>query len=171
MEAGKPDLTATLIFGLTLSTAIGCGLMSGVFFTFSAFVMTALARLPSSQGIAAMQSINVAIINPLFMVVFMGTAASCAVLLVFTLSHWQRPEAVFLLAGCLLYLAGAIAVTMAFNVPRNDMLGAINPAAPEASAAWSNFVKGWTAWNHVRTIASVAATVSFLLALNKSSTG
>jgi len=51
-------LKQNLIFILTLVSALGCGLIAGVFFAFSAFVMKALARLPPAQGIAAMQSIN-----------------------------------------------------------------------------------------------------------------
>ncbi len=47
-----------LLFALTFVSALGCGLMAGVFFAFSAFVMHALARLPPAQGIAAMQSIG-----------------------------------------------------------------------------------------------------------------
>jgi uncharacterized membrane protein len=53
------------IFAVTLFTALGCGLMAGFFFAFSAFVMKALARHSAAEGIAAMQSINVAVINPL----------------------------------------------------------------------------------------------------------
>jgi len=45
-----------LLFALTLFVALGCGLIAGVFFAFSAFVMKALARLSSAEGIAAMQS-------------------------------------------------------------------------------------------------------------------
>ena len=47
------------LFALTLFAALGCGLIAGVFFAFSTFVMKALARLPSGEGMAAMQSINV----------------------------------------------------------------------------------------------------------------
>ncbi|MGH7600945.1 MAG: hypothetical protein ACREOI_31695, partial [bacterium] len=61
-----------LLFVLTLFAALGCGLIAGVFFAFSAFVMKALSRLPPSEGIAAMQSINVAVINPVFLTVFLG---------------------------------------------------------------------------------------------------
>jgi hypothetical protein len=50
-----------LLFPLTLAAALGCGLMAGLFFAFSVAVMKALARLPSAEGIDAMQSINVAI--------------------------------------------------------------------------------------------------------------
>jgi uncharacterized membrane protein len=68
------------IFLVTLASALGYGLIAGVFFAFSSFVMKALARLSPAQGVAAMQSINVAVINPWFLTVFLGTAAACVVL-------------------------------------------------------------------------------------------
>ena len=55
------------LFVLTLFAALGCGVVAGVFFAFSTFVMRALARLPARQGIAAMQAINVAAVTPAFM--------------------------------------------------------------------------------------------------------
>ncbi len=64
----------SLLFVLTLVTAFGSGLIGGLFFAFSISVLKALARLPSAEGIAAMQSINIAIINPPFLSVFLGTA-------------------------------------------------------------------------------------------------
>ena len=66
---------------LTFATALGCGLVAGVFFTFSTFVMPALGRLPAPQGIAAMQSINVAAITPSFMAALFGTGLACAILI------------------------------------------------------------------------------------------
>src|SRR5229473_1524614 len=93
-------------FALTLLSALGCGLMAGVFFAFSAFVMKALARLPAAQGIAAMQSINVTVINTLFMTAFLGTAAACVLLAVSALVSWHTRGAAYLLAGSLLYLLG-----------------------------------------------------------------
>ena len=50
------------LFALTLFSALGCGLVAGIFFAFSTFVMKALTHLLPGQGIAAMQSINVAVI-------------------------------------------------------------------------------------------------------------
>jgi uncharacterized membrane protein len=52
-------MTGGIVFALTFLAALGGGLMTGLFFVFSAFMMTALARLPAGQGMAAMQSINV----------------------------------------------------------------------------------------------------------------
>src|SRR5712692_11267617 len=101
-----------VLFGLVLFSALGCGLIAGVFFAFSAFVMKALARLPAPQGIAAMQSINVTVITPSFMAAFLGTAAACVVLVGAALRSWTSPGAAFLLAGSLFYLVGTLLVTM-----------------------------------------------------------
>jgi uncharacterized membrane protein len=156
-----------LLFALTFVSALGCGLMAGVFFAFSAFVMNALARLPPAQGIAAMQSINVAVINPLFMAVFLGTAAACALLAVASLLRWHKPGASYLLAGGLLYLAGTFLVTIVCNVPRNDALAAVDPASADGASRWAGYIASWTAWNHVRTAAALAAAVSHTIALGR----
>jgi uncharacterized membrane protein len=147
------------LIALTLVTALGCGLVAGVFFAFSTFVMKALARLSAAQGIAAMQSINVAVITPLFMAAFLGTAAACALLAVSSLLSWRKPGAGYLLAGSLLYLIGVFLVTIVFNVPRNNALAAVDPASADGAGLWAGYLSSWTAWNHVRTAAALAAAV------------
>jgi uncharacterized membrane protein len=154
-----------LLFLLTLFAALGSGLIAGAFFAFSSFVMKALSRLPASEGMAAMQSINVVVLNPLFLGVFVGTAAACGVGLVFSFLHWNEPGVVYLLAGSLLYLIGTFLVTMVFNVPLNDALAAVAPSAAEAKELWAGYLDRWTVWNHVRTIAALAAAASFTNAL------
>ena len=145
------------ILGLTLFSALGAGLMGGVFFAFSTSIMRALSRLPAAQGIAAMQSINIAVINPLFMAALFGTAAICAALTVWSLKIWDRPGAGYLLAGGLLYLGGAILVTVFFNVPLNDALARLDPAGGDGAVFWNGYLNTWTAWNHLRTAASLLA--------------
>jgi uncharacterized membrane protein len=154
-----------VLFALTLVSAIGCGLVGGAFFAFSTFVMNALASLPAAQGIAAMQLINVTVINPLCGAVFLGTAAACVLLAVSSLLRWREPGAAYILAGSLLYLIGVILVTGLFNVPRNDALAAVAPASAEGASLWADYLSGWTAWNHVRTIASLAAAALLTIAL------
>ena len=122
-----------LHFALTLFAALGCGLMAGLFFAFSVSVMAALARRPPAEGIAAMQAINVVILNPLFFAVFFGTAVACVILVISLLIRWPQPSATYLLAGSLLYLIGAILVTITFNVPRNNALAAVDPASAEGA--------------------------------------
>ena len=150
---------------LTLLAALGCGLMAGVFFAFSNFIMKALARIPQGEGIAAMQSINRAVINPWFMLVFLGTAAASLALAVMAVPRWQQPGAVCLLAGGALYFVGTFLVTLAFNVPRNNELATLGRADPKGAAAWPRYLSGWTAWNHVRTICALAAAALLSLAL------
>ncbi|MDX2213812.1 MAG: DUF1772 domain-containing protein [Oculatellaceae cyanobacterium bins.114] len=153
------------LFALKLSAILGCGLVAGVFFAFSTFVMQALAQQPPAQGIAAMQSINITVINPLFMTAFMGTALVCLVLAIASLFKWHQPSAVYLLVGSLLYLVGTFLVTIAFNVPLNDALAIANPNSPEGVSLWSTYLTNWTFWNHIRTVAAIAATVTFTLAI------
>ncbi|WP_257446829.1 anthrone oxygenase family protein [Archangium lipolyticum] len=153
------------LYALTFFSALGSGLMAGLFFAFSTFVMKALARLPPAQGIAAMQSINATIIRPSFLAVFLGTAVASLVLGVSALLSWERPGARYLLLGGALYLLGVIGVTGVFNVPRNDALAAVDPAQANAASLWASYVSEWTAWNHVRTAAALGATASFILAL------
>jgi uncharacterized membrane protein len=69
-----------LRFALILFTAIASGLVAGIFFAFSTFVMSALAHRPTAEGIAAMQEINITVINPWFMTAFLGTAVACLAL-------------------------------------------------------------------------------------------
>jgi len=154
-----------LIFALTFASALGSGVIAGVFFAFSAFVMKALARLAPAQGIAAMQSINVVVLNPFFFAVFFGTAAGCLGLVVCSLIRWQKLGAFYLLAASLLYLVGTILVTIIFNVPRNNALAAVDPTSAEGAKLWADYVNTWTAWNHVRTVAAFGAAAAFIAAL------
>src|SRR5688572_18597625 len=102
---------------VTFASALGAGLVGGVFLAFSSFVMGALARLSAPHGIAAMQSINIVVINPVFLGVMFGTGAACIGLITAALLRWPAPGAAYLLAGGVIYLAGCILVTMFCNVP------------------------------------------------------
>lgn len=150
---------------LTLSSALGCGLAAGFFFAFSICVMKALGRLPPPQGIAAMQSINVVVINPWFLTAFFGTALACVLMIVSSLLRWDDQRASYWLVGGALYLVGTILVTMLFNVPRNNALAALEPSSSEAAMLWAAYLSTWTAWNHVRTIAALVAAALFTIAL------
>jgi uncharacterized membrane protein len=152
-----------LTFTITLVAALGCGLMAGLFFAFSVAVMKALGRLPSAEGIGAMQSINVAIINPLFLVVFFGTAAACVLVMIASLLRWHDPGTIYLLIGGALYLVGTFFVTLVFNVPKNNALASVAPA--QGASLWTDYLSKWTAWNHVRAAAALAAAASLTIGL------
>lgn len=149
---------------LILAAAIGSGLVAGVFLAFSSFVMQALARLPAPAGIAAMQAINVTVINPLFLGIFFGAALASGGLIVATLLA-ATPSAT-LLAGGLLYLIGTFGVTIAGNVPLNERLARLDAASPAAAAFWRDYLRRWTRWNHLRTAMATLAAIAFICALH-----
>ena len=156
---------ADWIIGLTYVSALGSGLIAGIFFAFSTFVMAALARLPATQGIVAMQSINSTILRTLFSFVFIGTAFASIILGGGSLLRLSTPGAWYLLIGSLLYLVGAFLATILFNVPLNDALAAVAPDSAKGAEVWQCYLSSWVAWNHVRTIASLASMAAFILAL------
>ena len=151
--------------GLLWCSAIGCGLMAGVYFAFSTFVMTALARTGPGPGMAAMNAISVEIVRSLFMPLFVGTTLTSAALVVTACFRLGDPGAVAILAGGVIYVLGMSVATMVFNVPLNDALAAADASSAEGAALWARYLGDWTLWNHVRTVASVAAAVLFTMAL------
>src|SRR5262249_47993416 len=149
---GRCRMRQVLTSGLLWFSAIGCGLLAGVYFAFSTFIMTALGRIDQSAGITAMNAINVDIVRSLFMAFFLGTAVSSAALVAIGLLRWSEPGAGLMIAGGSLYVIGMLVVTMAFNVPLNDALAAAQPSTPGAASVWAAYLRDWTFWNHVRTL-------------------
>jgi uncharacterized membrane protein len=152
---------------LTLATALGCGLSAGVFFAFSAFVMDGLARAEAPAGIAAMQWINRRAPTPAFLLVWLGTGALCLVLAVWTVLAGGDRRAVLVTAAAALYAGGSIAVTFARNVPMNDALERMDARDAATARYWRAYVRRWTAWNHVRAAASLAAAALLTITLSE----
>lgn len=150
-----------LTFAL-VAAAIGSGLVAGIFFAFSTFIMTAFSRIPPEQGIAAMNSINVTIVRSPFMLVFIPTAILSVLIAVLAVIDWRGSAGIWMLAGAGLYVIASFISTIVFNVPMNDALSA--NGAQDASV-WNTYLKDWTWWNHVRTIASLLSAVAFVRAL------
>jgi len=144
---------------------LGSALVGGIFFAFSSFLMKSLARLPTAEGIGAMQSINVVVLNASFLGVFMGTVALSLGAGGLAFVGWGRPFAPFFLGGALFYLVGTFLVTGLGNVPLNDQLAAVTAAEPAARDVWEHYLSRWTMWNHVRTAAAMVAALLYSLGL------
>lgn len=155
----------SLLAVLTWISTLGAALIAGTFFSFSTFVMTALARRPVPEGVAAMQAVNVVVVQSPFIAVFVGTAATSVFLVLMAILKMEDPRAIWWLAGGALYVVGTFLLTIRRNVPLNDALAACDPARPESASVWKRYLADWTWWNHVRTTASLAATAAYILAL------
>ena len=156
-----------LLYFLTYTSALGAGLLAGVFFAFSAFIMRSLDKLPAEQGMSAMQSINSTILQSSFMLVFMGTTALSVVLGIASFVKLGKPSALYVIAGSLLIFVGVFLVTAIFNVPLNDTLAAAASGSSQGAQAWREYLDSWVPWNHVRTIASIGALISFIIAIRR----
>ncbi|MFF5261245.1 DUF1772 domain-containing protein [Actinomadura viridis] len=132
------------------------GGMAGIFFAFSNSVMPGLNAIKAEQAIAAMQSMNQKILNPLFMLHFMGAPLFAALAGGALLLVGQRSAAVLFFVAAGLYVLGAFLPTVVVNVPMNNALdGAGVPAgAAEAARIWAGHAPRWTAWNNLRAVAS-----------------
>ena len=156
---------SSTIFILTLAVVLGSGIVAGIFYAFSSFIMGALGRLPPHEGIAAMQSINIVVINPVFFLAFFGTALLSLILGGYAVMNWGAAGAGLLFFGALFYLAGCILVTVIFNVPLNNRLAKVESASPQGAEVWQHYLVAWTRWNTVRTVAPSISLVLFVLAM------
>ena len=158
---------AVLLTVLVLLSLLGSGLMAGLFFAFSVAIMPALGTEPGPAAMAAMQRINVVIVRPLFLAVFVGTAlVSLAASLVSLLDAGAATT--WTLIGTASYLVTSIGLTAGYHVPRNNRLVAGDPTTSEGLALWETYLREWTRWNHLRAAGCLLATASFAIALRVS---
>ena len=149
---------------LTVAAAVGAGVMGGVFFAFSVFVMAALDRLPPAQAVAAMRAINVTVITPLFMLGFVGTALLCVAVVVVAATGGFTGSVGLGVAGAVTYLIGTFGLTAAYNVPRNNRLEQYGDSS-QGVEYWPIYRREWTRANHVRTAAGIGAALLLTLAV------
>jgi uncharacterized membrane protein len=157
-------VTLTVVAALAGATALGAGLVAGVFFAFSGFVMRGLRDAPAASGLAVMQAINRAALRAPLMVTLFGTVlaglATCILIAVTGAGHalWWA------VGGEAVYLVGVVAVTAGFHVPRNNALAELDGGDPSALDRWRGIAREWTRGNHVRTAAGAVAAVLFGIA-------
>jgi uncharacterized membrane protein len=124
------------------------GLLAGIYLAYAVSVMPALRRLDDATFTRMMNTINVVIVNPLFVLVFIGAPVSAVAVL-----FWQRDA--LTLSGALLGLV-TLLVTVVRNIPLNDALA--------AGRTRQAFEGPWVRWNVVRTGSGIASLTCLLLA-------
>lgn len=156
----------TIVF---LLAALATALMAGLFYNWTTAITTGLHKLPDREYISAMQSFNRTIQNPLFFLSFFGAALllplSCYL-------HYKTSGSMqfyLLLAAAVLYSAGVMAVTIAGNIPLNNMLDKFdlaNASAEKTTAMRQAFENKWNNLNTIRTVTSFISLLLVLLSLN-----
>lgn len=146
-------MSENLIPVLLWFSAIGSGVMAGIYFAFSVSIMSSFAAISEPSGIAATQPINQIILRSGFMPLFFATPLVSAALVVLAIATWEAPGSVAMCAGGLIYIVGMFVCTMACNVPLNNLLERVAPENPESGELWQRYLRDWTRWNHLRTIA------------------
>jgi uncharacterized membrane protein len=154
----------TIILVITATTA---ALMAGLFYAYSCSVNLGLGRLSDPEYIAAMQSINKSIQNPIFFTTFFGAL----LLLPFsTYLFYSQPVSMrflCLLTATIVYLIGVFGVTILGNVPLNEALDVFNlqsASIEEIARQRAKFEGPWNKLNLVRTLASTFVIILVVIA-------
>jgi uncharacterized membrane protein len=151
---------------LIITTTI-TGLMAGLFYAWSISVTPGIGRLGDKEYLASFQAMNRAIVNPVFLICFLGAAV---LLPVCTFMEYAQPISNrfwFLLGATICYVGGVIVLTFAGNMPLNIALDRFNIAAASSeqmAALRAQFENRWNTLNHIRSIAATAALVLAILA-------
>ena len=146
-------------------TVLLTGLVAGLFYSYACSVTGALAKLPDREYIMTFQSINTAVLNGWFFASFMGS------LIFLPLATWLsyrsgfEPSFWLLLSAAALYAIGVFGVTMFGNVPLNNMIARFDLNTATAEDILSLRERFETPWNILNVIRTVAAVLSFLLAV------
>ncbi len=148
------ELLETLRSEVLLAATVAAGLQAGTYYAWATGVMPGLSRGDDRTFVATMQNINVAIVNPAFMVSFLGAPllAGAAIL---TSSSSGRP---WVIAGTAFAL-GTIAITAGGNIPLNNALDSAGSVEriTDLAAVRGDFESRWVSWNIARALTSTAS--------------
>ena len=151
-------LDSIVSLALTVA-ALGAGLMAGVYFAFSAFIMRAFDRLGAARAADAMNAINEVILRSWFMALFYGSTLLYAILAAVAVFAGDLAGRQVLFAAGAVYVVGMFVCTVVFNVPLNDRLAESVNEDSTIGETWAQYLKYWTRWNHLRTLCSLAALI------------
>ena len=148
-------MSTAFVIILLWTAALSSGIMAGVYFAFSGFIMKAFGKIEIVQSVAAMNSINEVILRSMFMPVFFGSSIISFLLVIVAFINWGEAGAGLALIAGMVYFAGMFACTIVFNVPLNNALARLGPDSDNAQQIWSHYLATWTKWNHLRTVSSL----------------
>lgn len=152
-------MSSSIVTAFLWAAALGSGLIAGVYFAFSGFIMQAFDKMNTTQSIAAMNAINETILRSWFMPLFFGSSIISLCLIIVAFVHWGEAGTELTLIAGLVYFIGMFVCTVVFNVPLNNSLATTDPDSDNAHQVWSRYLNTWTKWNHLRTLSSLVTCV------------
>lgn len=147
-------LTLTIIAALI--TTVQLAGIYGLFFTYSNSVIPGLDAIDPEQAVRAMRSINIKIVNPLFMLHFLVTLITGAATGLLLVAQSETTPAIFFLAATGVYLI-VFLITGSQNIPLNNALE--KNTSTDYRQVWAEFSPKWLRLNHVRTVLCMVSVV------------
>ena len=148
---------------MTIASIVGAaavlltGISAGVFFTYQNSVLPGLATLDDRAFAKAMNAMNRAILNPAFMLFFIGSMVALAAAAIVGFVTGGGLGAWLYAAAAVVYQVGVIFVTGGVNVPLNNALAKDSDRRA--------FEARWVRWNTVRTLSAIVAFAVAIAAL------
>src|SRR6056297_2855658 len=147
------------------STILLTGLSAGLFYAWQVSVIPGTKLVQDSTYIEAKQKINKAIINPLFMLIFLGPLF---MQILSVILYWNTAVPYWLILGAtVLYAAGTVIVTGLGNVPLNealDTVGLNDLSAGQISTERHGYERRWNRLHAIRTVFAVLSFMVLLIA-------
>jgi uncharacterized membrane protein len=130
-----------------VAALVAAGLVAGLFYAYACSVLPGLGRGDDRTFVEAMRGINIAIVNPVFLLTFLGAPVLAGVAVF--LNPGPRP---WVLAG-FGFLVAMLVITAVVNVPLNN---ALDSGGEDYAALRAQFETVWVRWNVLRALASTA---------------
>jgi len=146
------------------------GLLAGLFFGFQCSIINGLGALGNKEYLLSFQSINKVIQNPIFFISFMGTVIVLPITCYLNYKIGGSDLFPYILSSTIIYIIAVFGITIACNVPLNELLDGFNIQSASDSQIQDmrlQFEAGWNKWHLIRTIASIASFTALIIPLIK----
>ncbi|MDN5204877.1 DUF1772 domain-containing protein [Fulvivirgaceae bacterium BMA10] len=156
------------IKGMVLLCAIVLtGLSAGLFYAWYVSVIPGTKRVADHTYLETMQSINRAILNPGFFIIFFGS-----LIMLLISGYYQYLENLhlpfyFICTSIAFYMIGTLGITMFGNVPLNESLAPVNLSelsAEKLKSIRAAYEGRWNLFHAIRTLFSVLSFITLLIA-------
>lgn len=144
------------------ASILGSALITGFFWGWGVSAIPGLAKVSDRTYVSSMQSINKAILNPMFLIVFVGSVFLLVLAVIVAFANGDTRRGWWLTAAAVAYTVGVVGLTMVGNVPLNDQLEAFDSTGgtdADFAAARRDYEGPWNRLHYIRSTVGVFAVV------------